>query len=76
MTASGGDRPKSGASSRVHVAAAVMVCAASLPAAGAEVSDYRIEDLLSPCIEADNDTCWGAAAEGLMITLKAAFACK
>jgi len=45
--ASRGDRPTSEASNRARVAAAVMVCAASLP-----------------------------AAEGLMITLKAAFACK
>jgi len=29
----------------------------------AEVAGYSIEDLLSPCVEADNDARWGAAAE-------------
>ncbi len=42
------------------LAAAVLL---SVPAGAAEVSDYTIEQLLSPCVEADNDARWGAAAE-------------
>lgn len=29
----------------------------------ADVAPYSIEDLLAPCVEADNDSRWGAAAE-------------
>lgn len=28
-----------------------------------ELSDYTIEQLMAPCLEADNDSRWGAAAE-------------
>lgn len=39
--------------------------ALALPLAGfsATVSDYTIEQLLEPCVEGDNDSRWGAAAE-------------
>ena len=33
------------------------------PVSAADVSGYSIEDLLAPCVEADNDARWGAAAE-------------
>jgi len=33
------------------------------PAGASELSRYSIEDLLSPCQEADSDARWGAAAE-------------
>ena len=53
----------SGAQYRIGFAAVVLSCFTCLPVRAAEVSDYRIEDLLSPCVEADNDARWGAAAE-------------
>ena len=34
-----------------------------LPAAAGELSDYTVKQLLEPCIEGDNDSRWGAAAE-------------
>jgi len=33
------------------------------PLGAGEVADYTVEQLLSPCVEADNDARWGAAAE-------------
>lgn len=44
-----------------------VVAAAAFGIAGVacaeELSDYRVSDLMSPCVEADNDSRWGAAAE-------------
>jgi len=40
------------------------VLALPVPAAGAQaLSGYTIEQLLEPCVEGDNDSRWGAAAE-------------
>jgi len=36
---------------------------ATLPAMAAELSDYSVKQLLEPCVEGDNDSRWGAAAE-------------
>lgn len=42
--------------------AAVLALAAQ-GAAAEEPTDYTIRELLSPCVEADNDARWGEAAE-------------
>ena len=44
------------------LAAALLLASASVIEA-AEVADYTIEELLAPCVDADNDARWGAAAE-------------
>lgn len=41
----------------------VLFLSGLVTAEAAELSDYTIEELLSPCVEADNDARWGAAAE-------------
>ena len=33
------------------------------PAGGSGLSDYAVAQLLEPCVEGDNDSRWGAAAE-------------
>ncbi len=35
----------------------------SATAQGTELSDYTVAQLLEPCVEGDNDSRWGAAAE-------------
>ena len=43
---------------------AVALLASSFLATGAEeYSDYSVAQLLEPCVEGDNDSRWGAAAE-------------
>ncbi len=34
-----------------------------LAATGSDLSDYTVAQLLEPCVEGDNDSRWGAAAE-------------
>lgn len=47
-----------------YLLSAGLVAALFAGSAGAsELSDYSIEELLSPCQESDNDSRWGAAAE-------------
>ncbi len=45
-----------------HLLAAAAVFTA-VGAAAQEPSGYTVRELLSPCVEADNDARWGAAAE-------------
>ena len=47
----------------VTLLAAGGVLALTSGAMAADTAKYSIEDLLAPCVEADNDARWGAAAE-------------
>ena len=44
-------------------AAALAATALAGPAGAGEISDYTVKQLLEPCVEGDNDSRWGAAAE-------------
>jgi len=47
------------------IAATAVLAALGLaaPAQAGELSDYSVKALLEPCVEGDNDSRWGAAAE-------------
>ncbi len=48
---------------KLAIGALVVVAFMQGPAVGAELSGYTVEKLLEPCVEGDNDSRWGAAAE-------------
>lgn len=48
---------------RSSAAAAFATLILASSAGAAELSDYTVANLLEPCVEGDNDSRWGAAAE-------------
>ncbi len=47
----------------ITAAAALVAASLATPAGAVSPSKYTVKDLLEPCVEGDNDSRWGAAAE-------------
>ena len=47
----------------ITAAAALVAASLASPAGAVSPSKYTVKDLLEPCVEGDNDSRWGAAAE-------------
>ena len=50
-------------STRIVPALALAAAALAVPAGASDLSAYTVKQLLEPCVEGDNDSRWGAAAE-------------